>query len=228
MFDINTATATQLTDRVRALQEDKGLPISAESTLLRMKKNVILEKMIELMGNEFDLNAEGYPVRKPTAETTIPCLPTTVFNVYGVAGPDDTTLDKLADVAIADITSTTDDEEGYAEALAEEGIDTTEEDAVAVAYEPATPRPAPIVPNFTPSTAPAKATRAPQGSTPYTVTKPANKRPGTAAAARFALLQQHTTVEEFVAAVVASGDTEKNAKGTFAKYVRLGHIKVGG
>jgi hypothetical protein len=199
-----TCSNVQLVDQVRALQQDTGKVMSAASTLLRLKKPTLIE-MIE----ELSAEAPGNPgpmepacdSAEPSTEPSNPVHPEAENRFVGPAGS--TTV--LTSAEIADMQ----------QAIDEEGIDPPEMD------EPA-PQPA------TPARKRVGAAPTVADTMVITVLAPSNpRRPGTAGHKRFALLQTGNTVGHYVEAVkLATHNSDRYARGTLNKAIRLGHVRV--
>jgi hypothetical protein len=195
--DLNNLKCAQLVDQVRALQEDTGKVVSAASTLLRLKKPALIE-MIEA------LSAEG-PVATDEESLIVDYV---ALHEAGPSTPVESqfvgTVDSTAPLTPAEVAE-------WQQAIDEEGIDP--EDA------PAAPQPPRKRVGAAPTVADAMV---------ITVLAPSNpRRPGTAGYKRFALLQTGMTVGAFVEAVkLATHNSDRYARGTLNKAVRLGHVRV--
>jgi hypothetical protein len=211
MYDFKNSTNTQLADMVRALHEERGLVIPAQSTLLRLKKDALMAKVIGLMGENFGIDDRGEPVAI-VIETAEDAVTQAALNAEGVDAEEtgDTDFDGIEDETneVADSTNTEDLDNG----LDEDGHDGVTNGVHAEAAPKATRRGA-------------KVAQADEAVITVVTTNP--KREGSAAHTRFSQMKTGMTVAAYVAAVESATGSSKNARGTLAKAIRLGHVTVG-
>lgn len=212
MFNFQSASNVQLADLIRALCEDKSTTIPAQSTLLRLKKDDLLKRVVKEMGTEFHIGEDGYPVRAPDAASLQAALTDpdgfqTVLNAEGV------------DYEPAGVSGSVHEDLIFVE------TPLTPAEAVELFTEPSSK-----------VEAPAKAAGTSRGAKPLqandaviTVLVAANpKRDGSATAARFGLMKSGMTVAAYIAAVEAATGTAKRARRTLRKAVAAGQVTVSG